>query len=164
MATYSVFIGGSPAVKPKTGGFVTVDDDGVRWAPKGARRAPIDASWPQVESIEIAGSDTVQDTRAGAILAFGALGLLSGDKKQCYMVVALADGTTPTFEVHGMTPFEATTRLKDNAHASARLRRPSTPAASIDGLARLVELHDRGMLTDEEFAAAKRQMLGLDVR
>lgn len=35
------------------------------------------------------------------------------------------------------------------------------PASTAEGLARLVELHDAGKLTDEEFAAAKRQALGL---
>lgn len=39
--------------------------------------------------------------------------------------------------------------------------RPAKAPASIDALARLVELHDAGKLTDDEFVAAKRQLLGL---
>jgi len=43
--------------------------------------------------------------------------------------------------------------------------RPSRPApghsTSIDDLLMLSELHDRGVLTDEEFAAKKKQVLGI---
>jgi hypothetical protein len=40
---------------------------------------------------------------------------------------------------------------------------PAVPAPPADAasLRELVEMHDRGALTDEEFAAAKRKMLGL---
>ena len=40
---------------------------------------------------------------------------------------------------------------------------PRTPADQngVDRLRELTELHDRGALTDDEFAAAKRQLLGL---
>jgi uncharacterized membrane protein len=39
-------------------------------------------------------------------------------------------------------------------------RSPSVPG-SIDQLARLSEMHDKGALSDEEFTAAKRKLLGL---
>jgi hypothetical protein len=46
-----------------------------------------------------------------------------------------------------------------------RIRPASLPApahsASIDDLLMLSELHDRGVLTDEEFAAKKKQVLGI---
>ena len=38
---------------------------------------------------------------------------------------------------------------------------PITPGHDVDRLRELSELHDRGNLTDEEFAAAKRKLLGL---
>jgi len=38
---------------------------------------------------------------------------------------------------------------------------PIAPPPAMPDLERLVDLHDRGALTDEEFAAAKRQLLGL---
>jgi len=43
--------------------------------------------------------------------------------------------------------------------ATDRLRRSSTPASSVDEIARLHELHLAGALTDEEFSAAKRALL-----
>ncbi|MDP9274330.1 MAG: SHOCT domain-containing protein [Chloroflexota bacterium] len=39
--------------------------------------------------------------------------------------------------------------------------RPAPHSASIDDLLMLSELHDRGVLTDDEFAAKKKQVLGL---
>ena len=39
---------------------------------------------------------------------------------------------------------------------------PAAPAADVTGqLARLTEMRDRGQLTEQEFAAAKAQLLGL---
>ena len=38
---------------------------------------------------------------------------------------------------------------------------PAPPTHDVDRLRELSELHDRGNLTDEEFAAAKRKLLGL---
>jgi hypothetical protein len=35
------------------------------------------------------------------------------------------------------------------------------PSATIDDLVRLAELHSRGILTDDEFAAKKKQVLGI---
>jgi uncharacterized membrane protein len=39
--------------------------------------------------------------------------------------------------------------------------RASTDPAGVDRLRELSEIHDRGALTDEEFTAAKRRLLGL---
>jgi uncharacterized membrane protein len=38
---------------------------------------------------------------------------------------------------------------------------PAAPASGVDGLQQLTEMHTRGELTDEEFTAAKRRLLGL---
>ena len=38
---------------------------------------------------------------------------------------------------------------------------PSTDPASVERLRELVEMHDKGALGDDEFAAAKRKLLGL---
>jgi hypothetical protein len=37
---------------------------------------------------------------------------------------------------------------------------PASTAGEVDELSRLVQMHDSGALTDEEFAAAKAQLLG----
>jgi hypothetical protein len=62
-------------------------------------------------------------------------------------------------------------REYDDAYQDARISaieqtqaEPGPPPAAappvLDQLARLVALHDRGALSDEEFAAAKAQVLG----
>jgi len=47
--------------------------------------------------------------------------------------------------------------------SGSRSGSPRVPAdqVGVDRLRELTELHDRGALTDDEFAAAKRQLLGL---
>jgi len=47
------------------------------------------------------------------------------------------------------------------AAAAGNPTAPTNPATGVDRLRELAELHDRGALTDEEFTAAKRQLLGL---
>ena len=37
---------------------------------------------------------------------------------------------------------------------------PASTGGEVDELSRLVQMHDSGTLTDEEFAAAKAQLLG----
>ena len=37
---------------------------------------------------------------------------------------------------------------------------PASTAGEVDELSRIVQMHDSGALTDEEFAAAKAQLLG----
>jgi uncharacterized membrane protein len=44
---------------------------------------------------------------------------------------------------------------------SATTQAPGPSGESSAGLRELVEMHDRGALTDDEFAAAKRKLLGL---
>jgi uncharacterized membrane protein len=40
-------------------------------------------------------------------------------------------------------------------------RQPDAGSADLERLKQLAEMHDRGALTDEEYAAAKRRLLGL---
>jgi uncharacterized membrane protein len=40
-------------------------------------------------------------------------------------------------------------------------RRPATDPTGVDALRELSELHDKGALSDEEFTASKRKLLGL---
>jgi hypothetical protein len=156
---------GAPGVTPKTWAEITVDADGVRFHK--ARKVGWSVDWPEVMSIEVAGSDDVQNTMAGNILAFGVFGLLGPSEKKRHFLVVATDGVVATFEVHGFTPFEARARLRTNPHAAQRLKEPGgnsaevPRSASVGDLERLVALHREGALTDDEFAAAKRQMLGL---
>ena len=59
------------------------------------------------------------------------------------------------------------TPIKNTLQSTAdRYLKPTTPAASagataIDDLVRLAELHARGILTDDEFAAKKKRVLGI---
>jgi hypothetical protein len=59
-----------------------------------------------------------------------------------------------------------TVTAEDREEGAAEDAAPSAAGSSggedLDQLKRLAELHEQGILTDEEFAAKKRQILGLD--
>lgn len=157
--TVARHVAGAVGVKPRDRAEIVIDEAGIRYGR--AKYQPWSRSWADIASIEVAGSDTAQSTLAGNVLAFGALGLLSGDRTWYYLIVACGDSEVATFQVEGSTPFEVKARLRLLEPAAARLVETAPAVPSVDGLARLVELHNAGELTDEEFTAAKRQMLGL---
>ncbi|QQB47701.1 SHOCT domain-containing protein [Corynebacterium glucuronolyticum] len=51
--------------------------------------------------------------------------------------------------------------LRDTVHQPAPAASPTPATGGIEQLQKLAELHDAGILTDEEFAAAKAKALGL---
>ncbi|TMB62303.1 MAG: SHOCT domain-containing protein [Chloroflexi bacterium] len=58
------------------------------------------------------------------------------------------------------------TPLKNTLQSSADkyikpIAPPTAQSTAIDDLVRLAELHSRGILTDQEFAAKKKQVLGI---
>ena len=64
-----------------------------------------------------------------------------------YMLFVKPEGTlTVTYQLQAAAP---------------AARAPAATAGFADDLARLAELHAKGVLTDEEFAAKKKQILGL---
>lgn len=87
-------------------------------------------------------SAQLAESRGRNPVPWGVLGLFTG-----LVGVLIAALVQPTAEVEAA-----------RAHDVATLRREREP---IDGLAKLVELHRAGDLTNEEFAEAKRRLLGL---
>ena len=59
---------------------------------------------------------------------------------------------------------EQAQQLQDAAHAEAMAQQAPAPAPADAGLGeldRLAQMHTQGLLTDDEFAAAKAKLLGL---
>jgi hypothetical protein len=76
-----------------------------------------------------------------------------------FIIVIPYIGVLAYLIVRGHTMHEH--REQDAAHAQAFQRFEATGSPSrVEELAKLAELHDRGKLTDEEFARAKVNMLG----
>ena len=105
-----------------------------------------------------------EDTRLrmsfSRVAALGPLAMALPDEEdtsRAYLTVVTAAGDV-IMRFPGETPQKLRVRLGDV------LRRPAAaaPATGLtDELARLAELHAGGALTGEEFAAAKRKLLGL---
>lgn len=174
--TNAVHVGGARRVPQGAEGYLDIGRDRITFDVAGWPRSArsIDVEWSQIESIQVLGSSEAQSALAGTDLAFGALGLFSSDGENSYLAVHTAAGLTMMFEVKAMTPIEMTAQLRANPAAAPMLRDstsiepPMTDAAAngdgttpADALTALVEMHDRGALTDEEFTAAKRQLLGM---
>jgi hypothetical protein len=59
------------------------------------------------------------------------------------------------------TPIKNTLQSTADRHLKPVTPAPPSASMAIDDLVRLAELHSRGILTDEEFAAKKKQVLGI---
>jgi hypothetical protein len=59
------------------------------------------------------------------------------------------------------TPIENTLQATVDRRIKPAPQAAVAPSTSIDDLLTLSELHDRGPLTDDEFAAKKKQVLGI---
>ena len=74
-----------------------------------------------------------------------------------------ADPTGTTFRPdpgRGQRFVEAVTDAVARAGAAPPATHPAAPLSTADELAKIADLHDRGALTDDEFAAAKAKILG----
>jgi hypothetical protein len=58
-------------------------------------------------------------------------------------------------------PEQDESSVEPELSSPAKPQEPGLPVSPVDGLVQLAELHARGALTDEEFAAAKARLLGL---
>src|SRR6185295_15708023 len=59
------------------------------------------------------------------------------------------------------TPIKNTLQTTADRYVKPAARTSTADSTAIDDLVRLAELHSRGILTDDEFAAKKKQVLGI---
>jgi hypothetical protein len=151
---------------------VVFDDAGVHVAPAATPWWQTCAlAWSDVRELRVEGrEETRQRVTAARILIAGPLALAipkDEDWSHAYMTVAARDGDM-VVRIEGARPMELKIRLGDVLRRPAARMQEAEPGAGaaaaadlVDQVARLGELHARGVLTDEEFAAAKRKLLGL---
>jgi Short C-terminal domain len=145
------------------GVVVCMDDAGIHLATAAQpwRRVAI-VPWDEVRELAVEGhEETIRRVTVARFMLLGPLAVAvpkDENASRAYLTVAAAAGDL-VVRVNGVSPPELRVRLGD------ALRR--VPAAAGDGadlagqIARLGELHGSGVLTDAEFAAAKRKLLGL---
>ena len=149
---------------------VVFDDTGVRLVPFATPWWQACAiPWEDVREVVVEGQEeTRRRVTAARMMAVGMLALAipkDEDASYAYLTVAATDGAV-VVRIDGARPQELKVQLGDV------LRRPAAEPAGgqpgsggrvdlADQVARLGELHRSGVLTAEEFTAAKRKLLDL---
>lgn len=132
-------------------------------------------SKPSILWTEVAGvsfdSDTMKRSRKGAAMMIGVGALLMSNRKDvAQMIVVLHDGTAGLFEVEKMSGMKLRGKLSPVLNAvgvqclddatPVQAAYSAPPGTSIgDELAKVAELHESGVLSDDEFSAAKAAIL-----
>jgi Short C-terminal domain len=170
------YLGGYPLYprKAMTGLVVEFDGFGVALKSGVLRHVKAFVPWADMTGIAVDGMLDAQRQRSLApTVEFGALGGLAGKKvKSSYLMIGTRLGDL-IFHAEKMTAPELQAKVSPIAAPAQQLiaarRQPSaapvpqrarTPTADIpDQIARLAELHKQGILTEEEFAAKKAELL-----
>ena len=122
---------------------------------------------PAIESVEIT-SEQVAKSKVGSVLAFGVLGGLAakGSMDRGTLLVHLKNGQTGYFTIGDYSEAKLLGKLTPWLHGNnIPVRPPLQESASpqtisiADELTKLAGLRDSGILTNEEFDAAKQRLL-----
>jgi hypothetical protein len=112
------------------------------------------------KEIQIGSIHAVQVKKPGLTVGFIQFSVSGGVESRRGVMDATRDENTVTFRSN----YEAFAKAKQLVEQRmAELRAPSRApeASAMDELAKLAELHRNGVVTDEEFAQKKKQLLGL---
>jgi hypothetical protein len=160
------YLGGHPALTNPVTLTMAVDDGGVHlltdwWY------CSLSLPWSHLSELAVEGSEEtrrrITATRLFAVGLF-ALAIPKDEKRShAYVTAVAADGQVIVRTT--LAPHEARAKLGPFTHNLPTMVDPIRPAPNADELAgaltRIADLHARGALDDDEFAAAKRQILGL---
>ncbi len=125
--------------------------------------------WSDVASIEIS-SQQVAKSRLGATLLFGEIGALaaSSTKNQTAVIVHTKDGQSAYYVIDKQNPINVKASIAPILQAvgvpfADQVQQPIQSAipSAADELEKLAALKEQGVLTQEEFDAKKKQLLGL---
>jgi len=161
--TNAQYLGGLPGSKPTTMSvtlFVTAEGIGVgSWGPKKGM-----VSWGEMAGVSF-DTGTAKKSRAGAALAVGVFALAARKTQdEAHVTVTLKDGNAALYRVVGKSGLVVRGRIQPflvaNGVPCLDDGVPVVVAAGpLDQLKALGELHDAGVVTDEEFTAKKTSIL-----
>lgn len=127
----------------------------------------------QIKHVEISGQQQMKSRiTATRILALGVFSLAAPKRtteKEAYVLFELVDGRSVLFQTTTSTPFDMQRKLA-NAVSHYNSQSTTSTAASqsemasnadLGQLEKLAELKSKGIITEEEFRAKKKQLLGL---
>jgi hypothetical protein len=143
-------------------GSFKIINEGLQW--RGNMGFPkIIMPWPKIEAIDIEG-EVSSRVRASAVVVLGVLGLGARKRRRDTHMTVVTDEGEFGFLFEKTAPEVVRTKLRPVltalAASAAEMPAPSsTPLSVADELAKLATLKETGVLSDEEFAAAKARLL-----
>lgn len=167
------YAGGYGDVKPGAGLITFYENRVVFKAGLGKSLIEIDTS--SIKDVAIEGRHEVNRrvtvTRLLAVGIFAFALKKKQEEKEAFLTIVLKDGQEVVLQIQGKTPLQlkktlASTLSKIKLAASNVYISESKTLNTVEGiddvaLLKLADLKDKGILTEEEFAAKKKQILGL---
>lgn len=103
----------------------------------------------------------VQCKKAGVLSGYLQLSLRGGSEAKSGVTQAVKDENTVTFQINKNNLFfELKDRIEEKMHDAQQVNGTKS-GQGIDDLEKLSKLRDKGIITEEEFTAKKKQVLGL---
>ena len=103
----------------------------------------------------------VQCKKAGVMSGYLQLSLRGGSEAKSGVTQAVKDENTVTFQVNkNKMFFELKDRIEAKMHETSGVGQ-SNSSGQVNDLEKLADLKDKGVITEEEFTAKKKQILGL---
>lgn len=169
--SYSKYLGGHSALGKKRQGNLYLTDKEIGIGTFGPSHAAL--QWFDVASVDV-GSEQVGKSKVGATLVFGVFGGLAakGTKSQGAITVHTKDNQVAYYLVDKVSGLEVRAKITPLLHAvgvpftdenTQQTTTPSTTQGSdvTEQLTQLSKLKEQGILTEAEFVAKKKQILGL---
>jgi hypothetical protein len=168
---HAVYLGGLPGDRGGYKGNFWANDDGLGMGISSPKKGLV--LWEEIAGISF-DSGTAAKSRAGKALLVGVFALAAKNtQSQATITVTRNDGNVALFQVNGVTgaavrakvqPFliEHSVKCLDDAPI-AEITQPAVPQAPApaaeadpaEQLKKLADLHQSGLITDEEFAAKR---------
>ena len=161
------YLGGFPEDNQRWKAHCSVNEDGFL-----SKRGTI--PWSQTKGVTVDGGE-VAKSKVGATLAFGVMGGLAakGAMDRAYLAIYRNDGAIAHFQIDKMNPQSLRAQMApillkvgvpflDDQYSTGPSPAPQEPAAPTsvaDELTKLMQLHEAGGLTDDEFAAMKAKLI-----
>jgi hypothetical protein len=163
------YLGGFPEQPRQRVVTLVFDETGIHVL-ESAYWCPLTLPWAEVSEVAVEGAEeTRRRVTATRMLAVGLFALaFPKDEKRNYAYITATTGQGEFILRTAMTPHEARAKLGQYLRRPADTKSDETPGSGADAdelvaaLGRVAELHAAGALTDEEFTAAKRRILGID--
>ncbi len=156
-----IYLGGYE-VKHKAGGSVTFFENQIEFSTLG--KAKFTLTKTLVREVAVEGKDevhsrvTVTRLLVLGIFAFGAR--KKNEVKESYITIVLNDGREVVLQVNNIAPVQLKAKFS-KVYAAYNQSKPLQQGSATDELERLAALKSKGVITQAEFDAKKRQLLGL---